>query len=139
MASELFADTAGWANYLVGSQPFHTQAKELLVRANASGKRVVTTNYVLAELVALLTSPLRVSRPLLITIIETIRSASWVEVVYIDSRLDQEAWTTLMARPDQTWSLVDCASFAVMRQRGIGDALTSDHHFEQAGFIKLLR
>ena len=73
MASELFADTAGWANYLVGSQPFHTQAKELLVRANASGKRVVTTNYVLAELVALLTSPLRVSRPLLITIIETIQ------------------------------------------------------------------
>jgi predicted nucleic acid-binding protein len=30
------------------------------------------------------------------------------------------------------------ASFAVMRERAIGEALTSDHHFEQAGFKKLL-
>jgi len=42
-------------------------------------------------------------------------------------------------RPDKTWSLVDCASFVVMQKRGITEALTSDVHFEQAGFIRLLK
>ncbi len=45
----------------------------------------------------------------------------------------------LKAHPDKDWSLVDCASFVVMKQRGIQEALTSDHHFEQAGFVRLLR
>jgi len=36
------------------------------------------------------------------------------------------------------WSLVDCASFVAMQQRGIFEALTTDHHFEQAGFVRLL-
>jgi predicted nucleic acid-binding protein len=45
----------------------------------------------------------------------------------------------LEARPDKAWSLVDCSSFAIMQQQNISHALTSDHHFEQAGFIRLLK
>jgi len=30
--------------------------------------------------------------------------------------------------------LPDCISFTVMRDSGIAEALTADHHFEQAGF-----
>jgi predicted nucleic acid-binding protein len=43
------------------------------------------------------------------------------------------------ARPDKEWSLTDCISFVVMRDRGIEQALTGDEHFEQAGFAALLR
>ena len=43
------------------------------------------------------------------------------------------------ARPDKDWSLTDCISFVVMQEHGITDALTGDHHFEQAGFKALLR
>jgi predicted nucleic acid-binding protein len=39
----------------------------------------------------------------------------------------------------QNWGLVDCASFVVMQQRGIIEALTTDHHFEQAGFVRSLK
>ncbi len=43
------------------------------------------------------------------------------------------------ARPDKGWSLTDCISFEVMRERGLTEALTGDHHFEQAGFRALFR
>lgn len=42
-------------------------------------------------------------------------------------------------RPDKEWSFVDCSSFVAMSQLGLTDALTTDHHFEQAGFNALLR
>ena len=42
-------------------------------------------------------------------------------------------------RPDKDWSLTDCISFVVMEEHGITDALTGDHHFEQAGFRALLK
>ena len=41
--------------------------------------------------------------------------------------------------PDQTWSLTDCASFLVMEERSISEALAYDRDFEQAGFTALLR
>jgi type I restriction enzyme R subunit len=42
-------------------------------------------------------------------------------------------------RGDKEWSLTDCASFLVMEELGIKEALAHDHHFEQAGFTALLR
>lgn len=42
-------------------------------------------------------------------------------------------------RSDKEWSLVDCASVLIMQAESITEALTYDHHFEQAGFNPLLR
>jgi predicted nucleic acid-binding protein len=43
------------------------------------------------------------------------------------------------SRSDKAWSLVDCISFLVMRDKGLSDAWTTDHHFEQAGFHAMLK
>jgi len=40
---------------------------------------------------------------------------------------------------DKEWGLTDCISFVVMKDRKLTDVLTTDHHFEQAGFKSLLR
>jgi predicted nucleic acid-binding protein len=42
------------------------------------------------------------------------------------------------ARPDKEWGLTDCISFVVMEERGLTLALTTDRHFEQAGFQSAL-
>ncbi len=136
---EVFADTAGWGNYFVRTEPFHMQAKDLMKQWHIDGIRVVTTNYVLLELVALFTSPLRLPRKQQIETIDTIKSASWVEIVHIDRALHEEAWALLKERQDKHWSLVDCASFVVMKHHNMFDALTTDPHFEQAGYVRLLK
>ena len=136
--AEVFADTAGWASFFLRTEPFHATARSLMVGLRADAVEVVTTNYVLAELVALFTSPLRIPRTEQISVIDAIRSASWVEIFHVDRTLDDEAWDLLKTRTDKDWSLVDCASFALMHRRRISQALTTDHHFEQAGFLTLL-
>jgi predicted nucleic acid-binding protein len=37
-------------------------------------------------------------------------------------------------RLDKEYSLVDCMSMTLMRERGITHVLTNDHHFRQEGF-----
>ena len=137
--ADIFADTAGWANILDPRQPYHVLAAGLYREARRQRRKLITTNYVIAELVALLASPLRVPRPSVVTFIEGLRASPYVEVVHIDVTLDDRAWRLIKGRQDKQWSLVDCASFVVMQHRGLTDALTSDHHFEQAGFVRLLK
>lgn len=136
---EIFADTAGWANFFVRTEPFHTQAVHLMQEWHQTQIKIVTTNYVLTELVALFTSPLRIPRAQQIQTIEIIKTATWVEIVHIDPSLDAEAWNLLTKRQDKSWSLVDCSSMVVAKQRNIDRIFTSDHHFEQAGFINMLK
>lgn len=136
---EVFADTSGWASAFVRTETYHSLAADFLRQWQTDGTLVVTTNYVINKIPALLTSPLRVPRPQQIAILNSIRNASWVEVVHVDPALDEAAYVLFQARPDKIWSLVDCASFVTMQQRGIASAFTNDHHFEQAGLVRLLK
>lgn len=135
----MFADTSGWGAFADRTEPHHDRAVGLVRAAQTARAKVVTTNYVLSELTALLTRPIRMPKPHQAAFLATIRSADWVEVIHIDRGLDDAAWERWEARPDKDWSLVDCASFIVMERRGLIEALTSDHHFEQAGFVRLLK
>jgi predicted nucleic acid-binding protein len=105
---------------------------------SVDGTHLVTTNYILTELVALYVSRIRTPRVQQILTIERLRESSWIEIVHVTPELDLLAWQFFVSRPDKNWSLVDCTSFVLMHQRSISSALTSDHHFEQAGFQILL-
>jgi predicted nucleic acid-binding protein len=136
---ELFADTSGWANLIDISQPFHSNTVQIYQNARAQKRKIITTSYIISELVALLSSPLHIPRSQAIAFIQGLKNSPYVEVIYISQEIDTSAWELLTQRPDKEWSLVDCSSFVVMQQRKITEALTSDRHFEQAGFIRLLK
>jgi predicted nucleic acid-binding protein len=136
---EVFVNTAGWAVLFVRTEPFHAQAATLFQQWKRQGRRLVTTNYILAELISLFIHPLRMPRPALFRYIDTIKTIPYVETVHVGPALDEQSWALLKSRPDKEWSLVDAASFVIMREYGIHEALTTDHHFEQAGFARLLK
>lgn len=125
MPSNLFADTSGWSCLLVEAEPQHGLATQCFARARLQGRSLVTTNYIIAELVALLHRPLRVPRSKLFQIVDTIKSASYVQIIHLDEATDAAAWNLCKNRPDKSWSLVDCASFVVMEQIGLQEAGTA--------------
>ena len=135
----MLVDTSGWGNLVDSSQPYHSLASSLYRDARLRQDRIITTSYVMVELVALLTSPLRIPRPDIIAFIEGVKQSLFIEIVYVDQTIDEAAWQLLGNRQDKDWSLVDCVSFVIMQQRNMVEALTTDHHFEQAGFIRLLK
>ena len=134
---EIFVDTSGWGNLVDKSQPYHQLMVQLYREAKQQKRRLITSNYVITEVVALLTSPLRIPRPKIISFVNSLKQSPYI--IHIDKDKDDDAWILLASREDKEWSLVDCSSFIIMKERGILEALTNDVHFEQAGFIRLLK
>lgn len=137
-ANDIFVDTSGWAYYLDMQDALHATVVDFVKQAIIHRRKLVTTNYILAELVALLSSRYHLPRIQLITAINAIKRDASVEIIYIDREIDDEAWLLLEERLDKEWSLVDASSFVVMRRFDIKEALATDHHFTQAGFVRVL-
>lgn len=135
--SPLFVDTAGWVCLFDADQDLHQEMTDEYQRAQAQHRRLVTTNYIITETVALLGARTRIDRQRIIAYIDGLKTAPTVAIVHISETQDAEAWALLKARLDKKWSLVDAASFVVMPVLGITEALTTDHHFLQAGFVRL--
>jgi uncharacterized protein len=78
-------------------------------------------------------------RPQIIAFIQSLKTSPYIDILHIGPETDTQAWQLLANREDKNWSLIDCSSFIVMQQKNIVESLTNDHHFEQAGFIRLLK
>jgi uncharacterized protein len=135
--SSLFVDTSGWAYLFDRNSDFHRDVQTLYQQALARNRLLVTTNYVIAELVALLSSRSRISREQIIAFVDALKTTPHVEIIHIDTSLDAMAWTLLKSYIDKAWSLVDASSFVIMTSYGMTEAITTDRHFTQAGFVRL--
>ncbi len=98
----------------------------------------ITTNYVLAEYVALADAR-RSSRKDAINFSRQVLDDDEIEVIWVDKSLHRQAVQLLHERLDKTYSLCDAVAFLVMKQRNLLEALTTDEHFDQEGFIRLLK
>ena len=134
---EVFADTGYWIALLNERDNLHSKARELSTRF--AGATIVTTEMVLTELLNHVSGGGSQVRHLAgETVLQWMADPN-VEVVPQTSIQFQVALERYLTRLDQSWSVVDCASFIVMETRQIQEALAFDRHFEQAGFKALLR
>ena len=134
---EAFADTGYWIAITYDDDELHPLARSV---TNELGMcRIVTTEMVLVELLNYAGKLGQHRRKLASDLIQKINCDANVKVVPQTSRQFREATSRYAARLDQRWSVTDCASFLLMEERGITEALAYDRDFEQAGFTALLR
>ena len=130
----MLLDTSGLLCFLHRAEPQHAEA----VQYFRSASRRLTHSYVLAEFAALAQARKLPHLPALSFVAELQDNVA-VQVVYVSEAQHRMALEFLRQRPDKPWSLCDAVSFLLMAQEGFLEALTTDHHFEQAGFVRVLK
>jgi uncharacterized protein len=130
----IFADTVYFLALLNPSDQWHLRAKAVGLELVGP---LLTTEFVLMEVGDALSQP--GNRGHFARLMELLHAQGDVEIVDATSELFRQGCDLHAHRRDKEWSLTDCTSFVVMNQHGIEMALTSDHHYEQAGFRLLLR
>ncbi len=130
----VFADTSF---YLAALSPRDVAHATALRVGGQIERPVLSTDFILLELGNAL-SAVR-ERELFARLVPHLRSHPNVRIVPASRELLDRGFELFSRRADKDWSLTDCTSFVVMREEGLTDALTTDHHFEQAGFKALLR
>jgi predicted nucleic acid-binding protein len=130
----VFADASYYVALLSTRDTWHAVAVEL---SGSLLGRIFTTEYVLVETPSMLSQG--VNRAAYVDLVRDLEEDPSVQIVPASKALFQAGFDLFAARPDKDWSLVDCISMVVMRQRRLQEALTTDRHFVQAGFRALLR
>lgn len=134
--STTLVDTAAWIALVNTRDELHDQAKQIMDELRRNKVALVTTEFVLLEVANAFCAA--AWRGQAVKLIDGLRSVPNLKIIEANSALLSEGWHLYCSRLDKDWSLTDCISFAVMQEEQINQAFTSDHHFEQAGFIKLL-
>ncbi len=129
----MLLDTSGLMCLFDKRERRHAQAGEFYRAARHN----LTHSYVLAEFVSLAQAR-RAPRAGALEFVAALLNSASVEIVWVDESLHRAAVALLRQRLDKEWSLCDAVSILLMQRRGILESLTSDHHFEQAGLVRLL-
>jgi predicted nucleic acid-binding protein len=126
----VFLDTSALYALLVQTEDDHTTVADTFRDLADSGRRLVTSNYVLLETTALLQHRfgLDAVRDLEANIVPLL------DVLWISESLHQQALQRLVRTDRRSVSLVDCSSFHLMEVEGIREALSLDQDFSREGF-----
>ena len=133
----VFADTGYWVALRDPGDGLHRKAEE--VTRQLAPLQTVTTEMVLGEFLTCMSRRGEHHRTGAAQLVKDLASNPDVEVVPQTSAQFEAAVGRCASRPDQQWSLVDCASFVLMEHRDIREALAHDRDFQQAGFVALLK
>ena len=129
-----FADTFYFLALFNPRDASHAEAHAIGRRLTG---RLVTTGYVLTEVADAFAAPR--DRPRFLALLATLEADASVTIVPASEDLFRRGVDLYRQRPDKDWPLTDCLSFVVMDDHDATEALTGDHHFQQAGYVALLR
>jgi uncharacterized protein len=132
----VFADTLYWVSGLNPRDQWH---RAVVAAETALGNfRIVTTETVLIEVLNYYCENSTHLRQAVARLVNNTLADPDIEVVAHSSAAFQAGLQLYEARPDKGYSLTDCISMNVMRERGILEVLTHDKHFAQEGFVVLI-
>jgi predicted nucleic acid-binding protein len=134
--TRVFADAGYWIALLSPRDALHEKARQ--ASASLGRTRIVTSEVVLAEVLNAFASKGDLLRMTACVLLDKIRSNPNAEIVPMTSSAFRQAVERYRSRADKTWGLTDCASFLIMEENGITEALSADRDFQQAGFKALL-
>jgi uncharacterized protein len=135
--SEVFLDTAYAIALANGKDQFHHKAVAVAKQLRTHRTKLVTTRAVLLEIGNALSG--QRFREAAVKLLDALEADPTVGIVSLTDGLYAQAFNLYRTRLDKEWGLVDCLSFVVMRERKLTSVLTTDMHFQQAGFRVLLR
>jgi predicted nucleic acid-binding protein len=132
----VFIDT----HYLVASinplDQWHPRAVE--IENELIGIALVTTEEVLVETLNYFCSLGTHARLKVARVVHRLFERDDVEVIPQSEESFAAGMKLYEQRPDKGYSLTDCISMNVMRERGLSEVLTNDPHFHQEGYRPLL-
>jgi predicted nucleic acid-binding protein len=132
--NDVFADTSYYVALLGERDQHHAKAVDL---ARVCDGQTITTDFVLMEVGNWLSQT--TDRPLFLKLLDMLGADPQTTVIPATRDLFEAGCSLFALRMDKGWSLTDCVSFTVMQRQGLEEVLTADHHFEQAGFMVLLK
>lgn len=130
----MLLDTSGLLCYFDHDESRHVAAQTYFDAATHK----ITHSYVLCEFVALAQAR-KFPRQAALDYVGDLATHPDIEVVWVGQTLHEDGIEFLKRRLDKAYSLCDAVSFLIMQQRGLQEALTTDIHFEQTGFQRLLK
>lgn len=141
MRSSLFVDSWGWIILANRGEESFSRARDLYQREIDSGTEILTTDYVLDEVITFLSSrlPQKSASKYLGGLLASIASEQ-IRLERIGADRFEKAWKMRLKYHDHpTISFTDFTSFVVMGELSVSRVLTNDHHFEQVnqGFQRL--
>src|SRR5271157_5403905 len=137
LSDSVFLDTAYAIALASATDEFHLPALALAEELEVRGIHLITTWAILLEIGDALAKVQY--RHAAVHLLSSVRADPSVEIIPLSDHLCDQALKLYSERPDKEWGLTDCLSFVVMQTHSITDALTTDEHFQQAGFRVLLR
>lgn len=135
----VFADTGYWIAIIDQQDVLHQKAITLAMEVGDAGAGIITSEMVLVEVLTYFAKHGPYWRAVAVGMMAQAMKDPSITVVPQTSRQFRAALDFYTQRPDKQWSPTDCASFLIMQERNITEALAYDEHFVQAGFRALLR
>ena len=137
MLNKVFLDSAYAIALSSPNDQHYARAVLLAERLESESAQLITTRAIMLEIGNALSK--QRYRQDAIKLLQALEADSQVEIVPVSESLYQRGFQLYSGRPDKDWGLTDCISFVVMTDQGLTEALTTDVHFQQAGFLALLR
>lgn len=134
----VFVDAGYWIAITFRNDSLHQKARDAGDQLNQEGLyQLVTSEMVLSELLSHASNKGEEARIAAAQAVRAIRRNSNVVVHAQTSELFEDALGKYERSGDKSWSLTDCASFVLMQQNEIREALAHDRHFRQPGITLL--